>query len=120
MTRQQGMGPAVVVPLAAEIDLTNGERAYDRLYGALASGVAVVIADFTASRFCDCAALRRLLTVQRQAVAQGSQLRLVIPSGSRVRRVAVLTGLDGQFDIYPTVRAAAAWLKRPATSRQAS
>jgi anti-anti-sigma factor len=120
MTCHRGMGPAVVVPLAAEIDLTNGERAYDRLYAALASGAGVVIADFTATRFCDCAALRHLLTVQRRVVTQGGQLRLVIPPGSLVRRVAVLTGLDGQLHIYPTVREAAAWLKRPAKSRQAS
>jgi anti-anti-sigma factor len=94
--------------------------AYDRLYAAFASGAGVVIADFTATRFCDCSALRRLLTVQRRAVAQGGQLRLVIPSGSLVRRVAVLTGLDGQLHIYLSVREAAAWLKRPARSRRAS
>jgi anti-anti-sigma factor len=120
MTCHQEMSPVVVVPLAAEIDLTNGERAYDRLYAAFASGAGVVIADFTATRFCDCSALRRLLTVQRRAIAQGSQLRLVIPPGSLVRRVAVLTGLDGQLSMYPSVREAAAWLERPARSRRAS
>jgi anti-anti-sigma factor len=84
----------VVVPLAADIDLTSCERVYDRLYAEFVGGAGVVVADFTATRFCDCASLRRLLSVQRRAVAQGGQLRIVIPSGSPVRRVADLTGLD--------------------------
>jgi hypothetical protein len=49
----------------------------------LASGAAVVIADFTVTSFCDCASLRRLLTVQQGAAAQGIKLRLLILLGSR-------------------------------------
>jgi anti-anti-sigma regulatory factor len=100
VTPRQGERQAIVVPLAAEIDLTNYELAYDRLYTALVSGAAVVIADFTPTWFCDCASLRRLLAVQQQAAAQGRQLRLVIPPGSPVRRLADLLGLDGQPHIY--------------------
>lgn len=81
MTCQQEVSPSAVVPLAAEIDLTNSEQVYGRLDVAFDSGAAVVIADFTATWFCDCSSLRRLLTVQRRAAAQGGQLRLVIPPG---------------------------------------
>jgi anti-anti-sigma factor len=94
-------GACTVVPLAAEIDLVNCEQVYDRLYAAFVSGAAVVIADFTATSFCDCASLRRLLTVQRRAAAQGAQLRLVIPPGNPVRRLAELIGVAGQLHIYP-------------------
>jgi anti-anti-sigma regulatory factor len=53
----------VIVALPAEIDLSNAEQVYDQLAAALASGAAVVIADFTGTRFCDCACLNRLLRV---------------------------------------------------------
>ena len=106
MTCYQKTGAAVVIPLAAEIDLTNNERACARLNEALAGGAAVVIADLTATWFCDCASLRRLLAVQQRAAASGAQLRLVMPYGSLVRRLAELTGLDQPLRIYPSVREA--------------
>ena len=106
MTCRPGANLAVVVPLAGEIDLVNCEQVYGRLDAAFVSGPAVVIADFTATSFCDCASLRRLLTVQQRAAARGAQLRLVIPPGSQVRRVAELLGLDGRLRIYPGMREA--------------
>jgi anti-anti-sigma factor len=110
---QQRANPAVVVPLAAEIDLTNNEQAYDRLCAAFVAGAAVVIADFTATSFCDCSSLRRLLAVQQRAAAGGGQLRLVIPSGSPVRRLADLMEMNGRLHIYPSAREASAWTPTP-------
>jgi len=115
----QETGTAAVVKLAAEIDLTNSERACGQLDAAIACGAAVVVADLTATRFCDCASLRRLLAVQRRAAASGVQLRFVMPSGSPVRRLADLTGLDKPLRIYPSVREATAWLRGPGYRVQA-
>jgi anti-anti-sigma factor len=120
MTCELEMVPVVVVRLAAEIDLTNREQVYDRLYAAFARGAAVVVADLTVTSFCDCGSLRRLLAVQHRAAAQGNQLRLVIPPGSPVRRVADLTELDGQLSIYSSVREATAWLPHPGGSLRVS
>jgi anti-anti-sigma factor len=106
MTCQQGTGPAVVVPLAGEVDLINCEQVYGRLDAAFVSGATVIIADFTAISFCDCASLRRLLAVQRRAAAQGAQLRLVIPPGHPVQRLAELLGVSGRLHICPGVHAA--------------
>jgi anti-anti-sigma factor len=113
MTCQQLANPAVVVPLAAEIDLTNNEQVYDPLYSAFVSGATVVIADFTATWFCDCSSLRRLLTVQRRAASQGGQLRIMIPAGSPVRRLTDLLGLDSRLRIYASTHEASAWLPGP-------
>lgn len=109
MTCQEGADPAIVVPVGDEIDLTNCEQVLDRLDSAFASGVVVVIADFTATWFCDCSSLRRLLTAQQRAEARGGELRLVIPAGNPVRRLACLTGLDYRLHIYSSARAASAW-----------
>ena len=72
-----------------------------------------MIADLTATRFCDCASLRRLLAVQRRAASAGVQLRFVMPSGRPVRRLADLTGLDEPLHVYPSVREATTWLRGP-------
>ena len=119
MACRQETGTAVVVTLAAEIDLTNCERACGQLDAAVACGATVVVADLTSTRFCDCASLRRLLAVQQRAASSGVQLRFVMPSGSPVRRLADLTGLDTAMRIYPSVREATAWLRGPGYRVQA-
>lgn len=100
--------PPVTVRLPAEIDLTTQERAYDQLYAAFASGGSVVIADLSATTFCDCAAMRRLMMARRRAAAQHADLRLVIPPGSPVLRLAHLTELDRHVPVYPSLGEAAA------------
>src|ERR1051326_3459091 len=115
----QETGTVAVVRLAAEIDLTNSERACGQLDAAVACGAAVVVADLTSTRFCDCASLRRLLAVQQRAASSGIQLRFVMPSGSPVRRLADLTGLDKAMRIYPSGREATSWLRGPGNRVQA-
>jgi ABC-type transporter Mla MlaB component len=98
----------VVVRLPGQIDQVNLPRAYDRLYAAFVSGAAVVIADLTATTSCDAACLRQLTAVQRRAAAQDAQLRLVIPSGSPLRRLVQLATLDRLVQVYPSLGRAAA------------
>lgn len=97
---------AVVVALPDEFDAISREQAYDRLYAAFASGAAVVIADLTATSFCDSASLRRLVSVQNRAAAQDAQLRLLIPPDGPVRRVANLIDLGRRIPIYSSLPAA--------------
>lgn len=97
----------VVVRLPAEIDLVNQEHAYDQLYAAVASGAAVVVADFTATAFCDCASLRRLAAVRLRTAARGTEVRLAIRPGGLVHRVAALMDLDHLVPVYASVREAA-------------
>jgi len=97
----------VIVALPAEIDLSNAEQVYDQLAAAMA-GAAVVIADFTGTRFCDCACLNRLLRVHNQAADRNVKLRLVIPPSAPVREVVKLLGLDQQLPVYASIDAAQA------------
>ncbi len=91
-----------------DIDYGTADQAYGRLYAAFAVGAPVVIADFTVTTFCDCAGLRRLLAVQRRAAACGAQIRLAVPLACPVRRILEITGLDRQFQLYPSACHAAA------------
>ena len=108
MSDQLAGSRPVIVTLPAEIDLSNAEQVYDQLSAALVSGAAVVIADFTGTRFCDCACLNRLLRVHNQAGGRNAQLRLVIPPGAPVREVVKLLGLDQQLPVYASTDAAQA------------
>jgi len=92
--------PEVVV-LPAEIDVTNSELALGLLAAALVPGVSVVIADLTATSFCDTSGVRALVQAHEEAVARGAQLRLAVPRGGSVRRVLELTGLGRRLNVYP-------------------
>lgn len=92
MAEQAVPAAAIIVALPAEIDIDNADHAYDQLYAAFAAGAPMVIADFTATTFCDTASLRRLVAVQRRAVARNAQLRLAAPPGNPVRHVLEITG----------------------------
>jgi anti-anti-sigma factor len=111
MNEQLAGSTSVIAALPAEIDLSNAEQVYDQLSAALASGAAVVIADFTGTRFCDCACLNRLLRIHNQAGGHNAQLRLVIPPGAPVREVVKLLGLDQQLPVYASIDAAQADLE---------
>ena len=91
--------PVVVLP--AEIDVTNSELAFGLLAAALAPGVPLVIADLTATTFCDTSGVRALVQAHEEAVARGAQLRLAVPRGGSVRRVLELTGLGRVLNVYP-------------------
>lgn len=102
-----------VVRLPAEIDLTNAEDVCGQLDTAFTSGAQVVIADFTGCTFCDCSSMRRLVGVQARAARRGCQLRLVIPPGNPVRRIAALIEVDRSLPVHPSAREAAVYRRPP-------
>jgi stage II sporulation protein AA (anti-sigma F factor antagonist) len=93
-------GVPAIVALPAEIDLANRDEVHDRLCAAFICGATIVVADLTATTFCDCASLRCLLTVQQRAAARGGQLLLAMPPGSPVRRLMNLLELDHRLPVY--------------------
>lgn len=96
-------GAPVIVPLPAEVDTANAGQVYDRLSAAVASGACVVIADLTATDFCDAGGVRRVVMICDEAAPAGGQLRLVIPHGALMRRVLVLLGVDHLLPVYPSI-----------------
>ena len=84
--RQMDPGMPAVVPLPAEIDITNAGEVSGRIGAALEPGPATVIADLTATTFCDSSGVRHLLLAHRRAAASGTQLRFAVPAASPVRR----------------------------------
>jgi anti-sigma B factor antagonist len=105
--RAPGRTPPAVIRLPAEIDATNAGRIGDQLDSAFASGAATVIADMTATTFCDSSGARELALAHNKAAAGGIELRIVMPSAD-VRRIFQLTGLDQVLAIYPGLAAGSA------------
>jgi anti-sigma B factor antagonist len=95
-----------VIVLAEEIDVTNSPAACTELCDAIYAGAGVVIADMTATRYCDSSAMRALLVAHDQAAASNSQLRVVIPAETPMMRALALIGLDQVLSIYPSVQEA--------------
>lgn len=104
-TASPGGGEPVVVTLPDEIDMTNVSFVAGQLRAALTSGAAVVVADLTATTFCDCSGVRSLLLAQHHAAAGNTQFRLAC-SSPVVLRVIHLLGLGDQLAVYPSLAAA--------------
>jgi anti-sigma B factor antagonist len=99
--------PAVVVTLPAEIDMANAGQVGQQLGSAIAPGVRVVIADMTATTFCDSSGISMLVRAHGQAAANGTQLRLVVRS-TAVLRALTLVRMDYLLPIYPSLSQALA------------
>ena len=99
--------PAVVVALPAEIDLANAARVGQQLGSACTPGVRTVIADMTATTFCDSSGISMLVRAHKQAAANGTQLRLVVRS-TAVLRALTLVRMDYLLPICPSLSRALA------------
>ena len=104
--------PAVVVALPAEIDMASASRIGQQLGSALAPGVRAVIADMSATRFCDSSGISMLVRAHKQAAANETQLRLVVRSAS-VLRALTLVRMDYLLPIYPSLSQALAAAPEP-------
>ncbi len=104
----------MVVTLPAEIDVTNAGRVGAGLQAAFAPGVTTVVADMTATTFCDSRGIRALVLAHKHAAASGAQLRLVVTSAGVLRVMGVL-GLDAVLAIYPSLQEALAVQPGPKT-----
>jgi anti-sigma B factor antagonist len=103
MSDQAGQIKPVVVVLPAEIDVTNSEHVLDQLVASLAPGVDIVIADMTATSFCDSSGVHAIIFAHEAAVARGITMRLAVSPDGSVRRVLQLIGVGRVLPVYPSL-----------------
>jgi anti-sigma B factor antagonist len=94
-------GP-VVVALPPEIDMATAVQAGEELGSVLVGNPSTVVADMTATRFCDSSGISMLVRAHKQAAANGTELRLVVRS-TAVLRTLGLAGIGQLLPIFPTV-----------------
>jgi anti-sigma B factor antagonist len=98
----------VVVGMPAEIDIANVDVVRAGLADAVEGGAALVVADLTATTFCDSSGLRELLLAHQLAVEAGGELRLAAAEDGAVLRVLRLIGLDRVLPVSTSVAEAVA------------
>jgi anti-anti-sigma factor len=108
-------GP-VIIKLPAEIDVMNAEETGWLLMSAFTPG-GVVVADMTATTFCDSPGIKRLFSAHYQASDLGCQLRFALPGGQVLRVLNLLTA-DKVLAIYPTVAEAVSAAPRAPSNRE--
>jgi len=86
-----------VVTAPAEIDVTTAGQLRVVLLHSAARGHSTVVVDLTRTRFCDSAGLTVRVRAHKRAVADGGELRLVIPAGAAMARIFAITRLDLVF-----------------------
>lgn len=89
----------VVITLPDEIDMTSADGVYTHIAAEFAGGAQVVIADMTATRFCDTSGTRAIVLACHRAAEVGSELRLLMPSPA-IMRVWKILGVDAVLPVY--------------------
>src|SRR6266480_5592885 len=84
--------PVVAAP--AEMDASNADWLRAVLLEAAARGGGTFVVDMTGTQFCASAGVGVLVRAHSWALAEGGELRLVIPASASVLRVFALTGID--------------------------
>ena len=91
--------PVVAAPV--EIDISNVGWLRVLLQQAACCGHRFVV-DMTGTQFCASAGVGVLVEAHNRALAEGGELRLVMPAdGASVRRVFAITGLDRVVSHFP-------------------
>lgn len=101
------IGHVAVMALPAEVDVSNAGQVLEDLLAVFAQGASLVVADMSATTFCDSAGVTALVRAMRKAKASAAGLR-VAASAPVVTRVLAITGVDRLIEIYPSVAAAMA------------
>ena len=104
MVDTQHAAPArpALVALPAAIHTANADASGQRLTAAMIPGVKLVIADMTATTFCDSTGMDMLVLACQKAAANGTELRLVLPSPEVLRFMRIL-GVDAVLPLYQSL-----------------
>ena len=95
------VGGVPVVAAPEEIDVRNADWLEKVLLQAHHGGYGTFVVDMTGTRFCASAGLGVLVRAHNRALAQGGELRLVIPARAMVLRMFAMSGLDQVIPNFP-------------------
>ena len=106
--------PVVAAP--EEIDISNADCLQAVLREAADRGHERFVVDMTRTGFCASAGIGVLARAHNRALAEGGELRLVIPASAMVLRVFALSGIDQVIPNFPSLYEAE--VPAPATAPQ--
>ena len=98
-------GNTHVVSVSGEVDLFTAPEFKQRVMAPIGAGVDHVVVDLMETTFIDSSSLGVLIGAHRRLKARGGGLIVACDAESIVKTFRI-TGLDGVFDLVPTVEAA--------------
>ena len=96
-----------VVAFPDHVDMSNAAQIREQLLAVFDRGAAVVIADMSATAWCDYIGIDAVARACQQAAVCRAELRLVVTSPA-VRRLLAAEGLDRLVPVYSSLAAAIA------------
>ena len=106
------IGEVPVVWAPAEVDLTNAGDLREAMRSCMDAGHTTLVVDMRETTFCDSAGLKQIVQANRQAVAAGGEVRLVISDAS-VLRILSIIGVDRVVPIFTDLDEAVAEATAP-------
>jgi anti-anti-sigma factor len=98
-------GREAVVAFPEHVDMSNAAQIREQLLGVLDRGATVVIADMSATAWCDYVGVDAVARACQRAAVCRAELRLVATAPA-VRRLLAAQGLDRVVPVYSSVEAA--------------
>jgi anti-anti-sigma factor len=107
MVRVAWSGRRAVVTFPERVGVPDAARIGEQLLAALSGGAVTLIADMSATVWCDQAGVGALVRAYQRAAASGAELWLVI-CAPEVQRLVSAEGLDRLIPVYASLEAAIA------------
>jgi anti-anti-sigma factor len=101
---------AVVARLTGEVDMTNATYVGGELTRSVPNDASGLVVDLSRTRYLDSAAIELLFELARRLGRRRQGLRLVLPAGSPLRRVLILTEIDSVAPLHEELDSALAQL----------
>ena len=96
-------GPATVVRIAGEPDLTNVRDVELQLWEGIHNAASGVVLDLSAVSYLDSAGLNMIFSLHRGLERRGQVLCLVVPERSLIRPLLQVVQIESAIQIRPTV-----------------
>lgn len=94
---------AMVVRFPDEVDIACAADLRERMLILLNRGIVLLVADLSATTFCDCAGLNALLRARTRAAALGTPFGMLIPDIGPVCKIFHVSGVSEAIPHAPTL-----------------
>jgi anti-anti-sigma factor len=101
-------GGTIVAHLSGEVDMSNAAQLRDELLASVPNDALVLAIDVSACRYLDSAGIEVFFDLARRLGRRRQDMRVVVPSGSPLRRVLELTEVGSAAPLHDTLDSALA------------
>jgi anti-anti-sigma factor len=103
----------VIASLSGEIDLANARAIGSLIAGAVSNDAVGVVLDLSDTSYLDSSGVHLIFDLAERLSGRQQRLALVVPEGSRIRRVLDLVNVQAAVPVELTAEAAAAAAREP-------